>query len=278
MDEHQNMENNEMDEPGNIDEFDDNEFIDDEDYEELSVAEKVIGVFISPGKIFKYLSERPDFWSPFIIISLVLIACVMLYMTNLMPMLVSETIAKTQIELEAQGVSESEITEIITAMAKYLPYVFYGQTVIGQPIGILLVWLMLTLGVFFIGLMQGLKTDFKKLFGVLPWISFIGMLPVQIITTIIYMSGRVTEMADMQNMRIVKPYSLAGLFPESVELPKFVLGVLGTIDPFYIWSLIVMVIALEHVNNSKRSQAIITTVIIAVIGLMIGGVATNLAP
>jgi hypothetical protein len=272
------MENNEMEEPGNINEFGDNEFIDDEDDEELSVAEKVIGVFISPGKTFKYLSERPDFWSPFIIISLVLIACGMLYMTNLMPMLVSDTIAKTQIELEAAGMSESEITEIISAMAKYLPYVFYGQTVIGQPIGILIVWLLLTLGVFFIGLIQGLKTDFKKLFGVLPWISFIGLLPVQIITTIIYMSGRVTEMADMQNMRIVKPYSLLSLFPESIELPKFALGVLGTIDPFYIWSLIVMVIALEHVNNSKRSQAIITTAIIAVIGLVLSGVMTNLAP
>lgn len=273
------MENNEIEEPTeNVDEFDDNEFIDDEDDEELSVAEKVIGVFISPGKTFKYLSERPDFWSAFIVISLVIIACGMLALPNQMPVLLSGIIAETQTSLEAAGMSESEITDTISAMQNYMPYVFYGQAVLGQPIGILIVWLMLTLGVFFIGLMQGLKTDFKKLFGVLPWISFIGMLPVQIITTMIFMSGRITEMADMQNMRIIKPYSLAGLLPESVELPKFAMVVLGTIDPFYIWSLIIMVIALEHVNNCKRSQAIITTVIIAVIGLVLSGVVTNMTP
>lgn len=272
------MENNGMEEPGNVDEFDDNEFIDEEDDEELSVAEKVIGVFISPGKTFKYLSERPDFWSAFVVLSLVLIACGMLWTTSLMSVRVSGTIALTQVELEAKGMSESEIIEIISAMAKYLPYYFYGEAVIGQPIGILIVWLLLTLGVFFIGLMQGLKTDFKKLFGVLPWLSFIGILPAQIITTIIFMSGRITEMTDIQNMRILKPYSLAGLFPESVDLPKFAVGVLSTIDPFYIWSLIVMVIALEHVNKCKRSQAMITTVIIAVIGLVFIGFAANLTP
>jgi hypothetical protein len=265
-------------EPEDIDEIDDDEGIeDDEESEDLSVAEKVIGVFIAPKSTFKYLAERPDFWSAFIIISLIIIALGMLTMNNLMPMMLSQTIQQTQEKLAGTGMSDAEMTTTITALQKYMPYVFYGQAVIATPIGIVIAWLVMTLAVFFIGLMQGLKTDFKNLFGILPWLSFISMLPVKIIATVILFSGKITSIADMTNMRIMAPISVLGLIPQSVTLPKIVEGILSMIDPFFIWSMIVMVFALEYANNCKRSQAITTAVIIAILGIIVGGLMAGMA-
>ncbi|MCX6646857.1 MAG: YIP1 family protein [bacterium] len=265
-------------EPEDIDEIDDDEELeDDEDVEDLSVAEKVIGVFIAPKSTFKYLAERPDFWSAFIIISLILIALGMLTMKNLMPMMLTQTIEQTQEKLASSGMSEQDMATTINQLQKYMPYFFYGQAVIGTPIGLVVAWLLLTVAVFFIGLMQGLKTDFKNLFGILPWLSLISMVPAKIIASVIIFSGKITSIADMTNMRVMAPVSILGIIPQNVALPKIVEGMLSTIDPFYIWSMIVMVFALEYVNKCKRSQAITTTVIIAILGILLSGLFTGMA-
>lgn len=278
MEEKEMKDNDEMEEPVVPDEIDDEEELDDdEESEDLSVAEKVIGVFVSPKSTFKYLAGRPDFWSAFIILSLLMIALSMLLIKYQMPLMMDQTLERTQESLAAANLSDEEMSTALSQTQKFLPYLFYGGAVLNPPIMLLITWLLTTVGVFFIGLMQGLKTDFKKLFGVIPWLSLISMLPVQIISTIIVASGKLTEAADMTNWRLMKPISLISLVPKSVELPGAVGGMLAAIDPFFIWSMIVMVIALEYANECKRSQAIITTVIIAILGIILSGLMSGMA-
>jgi hypothetical protein len=259
-----------------VEDFEVEDFVEEDESEELSVAEKVIGIFISPKHTFKYLAEHPDFWSAFIIMALVMIALGMVSMMTLMSMLITQTIEQTRTQLAASGMTEEELAATVSKIQQYMPYFLYLQAAIGQPINLLVAWLLLTVGVFFFGLMQGLKTDFKKLFGVLPWLSFVSMLPVQIISAVIVNSGRIAEIGDMANMRIMKPYSLMILIPQNIVLPKFVEGILGSIDPFFIWSIVLMVIALEYANTCKRSQAIVTTIILSILGLLITAAMVNL--
>lgn len=250
-----------------IEDEDIDEFDDEGDDEDLSVAEKVIGVFITPSRTFKYLSQNPDFWSAFIILSLVVIAVTMPSMKLILP----GTIVLVRSQLEGAGMSENEMAMVIKA----IPYIVYGQTILGIPIGLLVSWLLMTAAVFFIGLMQGLKTDFKRLFGVLPWLSFISVLPGQIITAIMIGTGYISEMTQMTDLKLMKPYSLLGPIPGGENLPKFVQGLLASIDPFFIWSIFVTVIALQYANNCKKSEAIVTTVIIAVLTLVLSGLLTS---
>jgi hypothetical protein len=130
------------------------------------------------------------------------------------------------------------------------------------------VWLISVALIFVIALIQGLDTDFKRLLGVYPWIGLISLFST-ILQKLPLLTRELTSMQQMQDPRFLMPYSPLGLVPQTVELPRFVEVVLGMIDPFFVWSFVVTVIALEQANRCKRSQAILTTVIFYAISLAV---------
>ncbi len=241
-------------------EFDD-EYEDDDDLD-LSVVEKVIGVYVSPVRTFKALAVRPDFWSALIIISLIAIAAAMLILPKTLPLI--ESMVAEQLQ-SSPGMTEDSIPVALNAI-RIMQYV---QSTIGVVIGLAVAWLLGTLLIFFISLIQGLDTDFKRLLGMVPWISFVSILS-QFTGVYVIMMRTLESIEQMQDMRFMRPLSLLQVIPDSVDLPVWQEALLAAIDPFYIWALIITVIALEYANRCTRTQAIVTTAIATIISLAIG--------
>jgi len=237
---------------------------DDEEDLDLSFVEKVIGVYIAPVNTFKALAVRPDFWGALIIVSLLMIAFGMLALPKTMPF--QEALAVSSIQ--DMNLPEQEETETIALTVKITRISLYLGSSVLIPLILAVGWLLGTALIFFISLMQGLDTDFKRLLGVVPWISLISILS-QIGTNIIYMTQPIADAAQLQDFRFLKPFSLIAMVPESVDLPGWQSIILSTIDPFYIWALIVTVFALEAANRCKRGQAVLTTAISTIISLAI---------
>jgi len=255
------MENTPMDENAN-NELDDE--LDGDEDEELSVVEKIIGVFISPKKTFSYLADHPDFWWPLIIISLIMIGTSVMIMPKMMPIIQAQAIE--QITNNA-NIPEADREQTIAMIQKFIPIQAYvGVGLI--PVGVAIAWLVETLLIFLIGLIQGFESDFKKLIGVIPWLSFISMISEVLKNIIIF---TMSEMPDdlVKNPAIAKPFSAAILLANNPDTPVWLKTFLTAIDPFAIWSVIVMVFALEAANKCTRSQAIVTVVIVTIVGLLI---------
>ncbi len=243
----------------------------EEQIEELSIVEKIIGVYISPIATFKRLARRPDFWSAFIIVSLIWIAIQMVMLPTSMPLIESNTITQMQKSFAEQGLPEKDQTEAIGIIAKSMRILSYVGTVVGPPIGLAIGFLMMSGLIFLVSLGQGLDTDFKRLLGVMPWLSLISIFS-EVAKTVVGMIRGITTFEQLTDMRYLKPFSLAGLIPQSVELSPgtaAVVQVLGLIDPFFIWSTIVMVFALQAANRCTRSQAIVTTIVSTLIVIII---------
>jgi hypothetical protein len=245
-----------------------------EESEDLSIVEKIIGVYIAPVNTFRYLADHPDFWSPLIIVTLIIIAVSMAGLPKMMPLIESQVVEKMQQQFQAAGTTESEQATAIDVTLKIVRISTYVSTIIGTPIAMAVSWILVAALVFFVSLGQGLDTDFKRLLGMIPWLSMISIIS-QIISKVTMLMGSYNSMEELQDFRNIMPLSLIQLVPKSVDLPIWQSAFLGMIDPFFIWSTIVMVFALQYGNRCKRSQAIVTTIIVTLISLVIGVALTS---
>lgn len=243
-----------------FDEFDD----DDEEDEELTIVEKIIGVFTSPSKTFAYISEHPDFWWPLIIISLIMIGASVLVMPKMMPLIQDTMVESIR---GNPGMDEATKDAAVEQMVPYIPAIAYGQ--LGFiPIMMGFSWLFSALIVFLTGLGQGLQVEFKKLMGVIPWLGFISMLS-ETAKSIYLFSLKELPDGIITNPGLAKPFSAAALVAGNPDTPSWLGVFLSAIDPFTIWATIVMVTALQHANKCTRNQAIVTVVVTTIIGLLI---------
>jgi len=240
-----------------------------DEQEDLSIAEKVVGVYVSPISTFRYLANRPDFWSALIILSLIGIAIAMVVLPKQLPVTQSFTVQRMQEQFESQGMPESQMNASLSAVQTGVRIATYVQSIIGPPIGLAIIWLLYCALIFFIALIQGLDTDYKRLLGVMPWIHFISILS-QIGTAVVIVMRGIPDMDHMRDPRWLKPFSLAGLVPDSVDLHISLNVLLSAIDPFFIWAFILTIIALQYANRCTRSQALTTTIIATIISLAFG--------
>ena len=257
---------NQNDETGNTPET---EIIEEEEEEEsLSVVEKFIGVFAYPVKTFTYLAQKPDFISALIIISLISIGLNMISLPKTMPLYEKQTIALLDKQMSAQSIPDNEKTKAMESALPMLRITYYVGKTLGVPIGLLIVWLLTSVLIFFIALGQGLDTDFKRLMGIIPWLSVVTLIQL-IISIVIYHTADLSNVELEQDPYLLKPYSLLAFFPKSLGLPMMLQTLISSIDPFLIWSFILTVIALMKANRCTKTQAIITTAIATIIGILV---------
>jgi hypothetical protein len=235
--------------------------------EELSIVDKIVGVFVSPVATFKYLYRHPDFWTPFIFVSLITIGLTMMTMPKMAPVTIAGAVEGIQNQAQ---MSDAEKETAIGITKKIIGISMYGGAIIGTPIALAVGWIITAALIFFITMFQGLNADFKRLLGMIPWTGCISMLTAGL-DTVGKMTREFTSMEQLQDLRYVRPYSLLGLIPSSVPLPKFVEGIFSAIDPFFIWGIIVLGIVVWQAAKCTKQQAIITTVIYFIFSLLATG-------
>jgi hypothetical protein len=250
------------------------ETLDEEEPEELSIVEKIVGVFISPVSTFRYLSKNPDFWTPFIVLSLIGIACAFLIMPVMlkgMELAMTEQMSNAGVPTGG-GPGEPSMSMLMGIIRVTL----YVATVLGPPINNAISWLVGCAIIFFIALFMGLDTDYKRLLGVVPW-TFFMITIASIVNSVLLIGFEVTEAAQVRDPSVLRPFSLAVLLPDS--LPFWQKAVASMIDPFSIWTAIALIFAVEAANRCKRSQALVITIIFVIIAvaLQAGGATIGMA-
>jgi hypothetical protein len=246
-------------------ELSENKATSEEAPDELSAVEKILGVFVAPHSTFKYLSRRPDFWTAFIVLVLAGIAFAMIATPKMIPLQIEAAIEGVQ---KSPGLTETDKSGAVEMIRKYTPIAAYVGAAVGTPIAAAIMWLLASAVVFFAAMFQGLDTDYKRVLGVLPWTAFPTLFS-QALGTVVVSMREFTDVSQALDMRLMRPFSLMGLIPASIGMPKMVEFILGSIDPFYIWGIIITVIALEYANRCKRPQAIITTLVLTVLSLVL---------
>jgi hypothetical protein len=239
--------------------------LDEDEDEDLTAVEKITGVYTSPDATFKYLSLKPDFWTAFIVISLISIALGMIAMPKMLPAM--EEGAVTQMAPMFQGSPEEQDAQMAIGL-KTVRIMAYVQAFLA-PIGYLIAWLIYVVLIYFIGMVMGHDVHFKRLWGVVPWATFISILG-QIATTAVIATRESFTMAQLQDMHIVKPYSALAIVPSTTEIPYFVEAILASIDPFLIWGFFVLAFAVFHSNKCSRAHAYMVTGITIAI-MILGG-------
>jgi len=235
--------------------------LESEEIEELSVVEKIMGVFISPVSTFRQIAKKPDFWTPLIVLSLIGIATTFLSMPI---MLQGSDLALSEQMGQIAGMPGEE--QSMAMIQNVMRITMYISAVLGPPINFTLQWLIGCGIIFFIGLFMGLDTDYKRLLGVVPW-SFFMMTVGTIINSIMHIGAEVTSASQMRDPAFLKPFSIAPYIPEN--LPFWMKAVGAMIDPFSIWTAIAIVFAIEAANKCKRDQAIVITIIFIILAVAI---------
>jgi hypothetical protein len=136
-----------------------------------------------------------------------------------------------------------------------------------STITILIGWLLFALLVYIVGLIMGQESAYKTSWAVVAYSSLPGVLIKQgIIVTILLMSREWASLTDFQHATFRSTLSLYTLFGNQ-DLNPYLQGLLISIDPFLIWSMVLMAIGLKFANRTKMSHAWITTIICNIIFL-----------
>jgi hypothetical protein len=123
-------------------------------------------------------------------------------------------------------------------------------------------WLIWGAVIFLISLLQGLDTAFKRVFSVVAYVSMINILGVGVVDKIIKLAQGAKTWEEWQRSKI----SLAALLPAGSH--GSLVGALSLIDPFFIWSAIVLAIGLTFANRCKTKAAVITVIIYVILTLI----------
>jgi hypothetical protein len=231
----------------------------EEEIEEQGFFDRIVNVFVDPTSLFKYLAIKPDFWTPWVVVGLVLAVMTAVAFPTIYELQGTAQVAA----MREQGLDEGEITE---KMEKYHSpaakttslAISIAAVVIMIPVG----WLIGGAILFLISLVQGLETSFKRVFSVVAYSSIIGMLGAQIIDKVIKLAQGNVQLAEWNISKV----SLAGFLPEGTH--RAIQTASATIDPFAIWSLIVIAIGLTFANRCRMKSAVVTVVIYFIVTLI----------
>ncbi len=221
-----------------------------EEIEPQGFLDRVVNVYLDPHTLFKYLAVKPDFWTPWIIVGLLML------IVNVFTLPITFDLQREQqiTQMEAQGKSPEDIAKDVETMDKIEPWQ-KGFAYVLTPVSPLLGWLIGAGVILLISLIQGLEASFKRLFSLMAYTSMISILGAGVIDKVIKLFQGADTLAAWQRSSI----SLAVLFPK--ELHAAILTPLNLIDPFFIWSMVVMTIGLTYMNKCRMRSAVVTTIV-----------------
>ncbi len=241
------------------------EIAEEEEDEQQGIIDRIINVFLDPAALFRGLAKKPEFWTPVIVIIVV----------NALLTIVTYP-AQKDVRLDAkrqewaaiiQDDDEEERQEKLAEVEK--KYIEEGRK--WEPyiesaggIFVIVVYLFVAGVLYLISLIQGLDTSFKRLMSVVTYTSLIALLG-NILDKLLKLAGVVTPETLMEWQGTVT--GLAYHLPAKIHMAKYMLASL--VDPFTIWSMIVMAIGLRFANRCPMRSAVITMIIYFVLLILL---------
>lgn len=190
---------------------------------DLSVIQKMVGVFFSPKNTFEAIDRKPDWIVPLLLI---------LILTALTTQLLTPKLLPKQLEImeekwQEQGLSDDQIEQALAMTQKFSKFSFFSG-IIFTGLFIILFTLFLW---FFGNIILGGQTSFKKIFSIYLY-SYLILLLGGLITLPLMI------VKETQNIH----FSLASLFYQESS-GDLLYKILRSLDLFSIWHFAILTIA-----------------------------------
>ena len=225
----------------------------------LGPLARLTGTLLSPGETFEDVNRKPTWLAPLLIVLLIGLVSTLFFQWRVKPdwdRFFRSQITKS-IEKSGRTMTKEEIDNAVAMQIKF------ANTDLTSPLSLVFtaarlviytaVTCVLPAGIFALGLMLiQAQTTFKKILSVVSWSTaatglvgmavFIGALMIQ----------------DQERLRDINPTEVATLVPTNlgVVLPQgispFLSSLIGSIDIFAIWFLILLIIGFVAISGAKR--------------------------
>lgn len=244
------------------------EIAEEEEDEPQGIIDRIINVFLDPAALFRGLAKKPEFWTPLIVIIAVnALLTIVTYPATKDVRLDAKRqqwamIIDDDDEEERQEKLAEKEKQYIETGRKWEPYI---ESALG--VFVIVVYLFVAGVLYLVSLIQGLDTSFKRLLSVVTYTSLIALFG-NILDKLLKLTGVVSfeTLIEWQGSVTGLAYHLS----DKAHMAFYMLASL--VDPFTIWSMIVMAIGLRFANRCPGRSAIITIIIylVLLILLMVG--------
>jgi hypothetical protein len=224
-----------------------------EDVKELGAIERIIGVFMSPKKVMKWLAKNPKILLPIIISIIVPLITLALNYSSFREALT------TAIESELASISE-----VLTPENKRMIEFFAVIGSIMGAVGMVLLDLLI-ISLILWGLIKIFKGngDLTHYISIVSHAGLISLLVFVVISVVSFISGEFNLDVSITSLAPVLPARLQG---------TFIYGVLSNIEIFNVWQYFVIAIGTSEVSclGKGKSYAIVGAVYLAI--LLLAGI------
>jgi hypothetical protein len=217
---------------------------------DLSIVQKMIGVFFTPKEAFEAIDRKPDWVAPLLVIIILTLVFSMITMPITMP----EQMEKQREKMEERGMSDDQIDQAMATGEKM------GKIMapVGVLVGVPVVLLFFALIFWFVGnVVLGGQTNYKRMFSVYTYSSLIGTAGFMLTTLLILMR----KSADVH-------FSLALLLPQEqseTALYQFLKG----FNLFSIWQYAVLAIGFAVIYKFSMKKSGWTMAVMFLITVLI---------
>ena len=203
--------------------------------EELSIVQKIVGVFASPGKTFASIDLHPTWIVPLILA--ISVSVVFVYFAN--DVILDETLIQQEEAMAERGMDPEQMDDALASVEKWTPISVWIFTFIGTP----LVLVIVSAVYLFVGnVILGGKTSFKKVLSVTSWSWLIFSLAGLVMLPLVL---------SQETMQI--SFSLA-TFMSDESKTTFLYKFLQKIEIFAIWWLAVYSIGLGVIYKMETKK------------------------
>lgn len=201
----------------------------------------LINIIFEPGKAFAHIKEKDDWWVPFIL--LVVVTWIFLW-----------TSGPALARITAQQMSEMGVDREIPKFVEYIKY-------IGAPIGTLIMWLIMSVLIWFLGNSFEADWDYTKALDLYAY-SFVVQALRSILTTVILLVRGIPNIMTFKDLTVATGLNLI-FSPENPRLYALFSG----IEVFTIWQFVLIAYGVSEITGISKKKAAWVSVIIYLVTL-----------
>jgi hypothetical protein len=204
----------------------------------------LVNIIIEPGKAFEHIKEKDDWWIPFIVVMIVTL--IFLWVSS-----------PAMSRITAQRMAEMGVEREIPRVAELMKYIF-------APIGAFVVYLIISLIIWFLGNSFGADWNFVKALDLYIYSSIVQAIK-SILNIMVLLIRGIPNIMTLKDLNVATGLNLL-LSPENPKLYAIASG----IEIFTIWQFVLMAYGISAITGISKKKAAWVCVITYLITLGFG--------
>lgn len=211
----------------------------------VSSVGRLFGALFSPKATFYSIAARPTWVLPLVLICLIQITLVVVFSKQVgwRSFMERQNQNSSRVQKQMEGMTADQKEQMLNNQAKIAPIFFYVGAVLGPFLGAFIV-AAVYLGAF--NLILGSRIGFTTAVGIVSYAWVPGLIAGILGIVIIFLKDPAT--VDLQNLVASNPGAML-----SDDSPKWLVSLLGSLDVFSFWTMILMSFGFSATNPKKIS-------------------------